>query len=867
MRWRWLWHAVLLLAAIAPGRAQDAPPRPDPVADAVRALEAAITNHQPSGLDALLDPAVSADDRTLLTLTLFGDDVTGAAVRERSREPIAGGARVLAEILVDRRGSGAITTWQIGLITPNDAPARISLVKQVAAVSGLRRLELDTTRQFAVKDFTFTATDFRLTMRDGVAFAANVEEGATALVLRGKGRMEFAPADPVERHQLVRFNKKPSVDEEIDQAFIRLSPIEFDTRIASGSLVPATRDEGDAKRADSIFEAWAPRSFNIELGDLSSDRWSFLPAVGDALADMHTRHFGWLSYARSGTQNEDVTLFDRIKRKNISIYASDAKLATRGRFYTEDTERVFDVEHYEVSTRFVNPDKGQISGIASMRVKLLRHDVGTISVKLDAGLAVSQVTADRFGRLLHLRLAGQDGLLISFPDLQPAGAEITLHFTYAGRLQAQSLSREAASVARTEAGAQSGTVTQENAILPEPNFAYTVGTYWYPQGPVSDYATARLSVTTPEDYRAVATGTPAGDAVTGGERTAVFVAEVPARYLSVVVSRMVPVPGASVTTANGTVSIMGWSNPRQIGPVRTLSQRAADMIAFYAELAGGVPYPSFGVLALEADRPGGHSPAYFAAINQPTPTTIFSWRNDPIAFDDQFPNFYLAHEIAHQWWGQSVGTKNYHEQWLSEGLAQYFAYLYAGKDRGPRVQQQIMTRMKASVREFDDSGPITLGYRLGHVVGDGTNYRAIVYNKSVVVLDLLRQFIGDDAFFAGLRRFYREHRDDKAGTDDLRAAFEAEAHEPLGRFFDAWIMGSDRPALTFSSVVEANGATAWLRIEQAAPLFDLPVRVEIDYEDRPTETVTVRVRGAVTEQRVPLAGRVKKGGIRMLPVM
>ena len=51
-----------------------------------------------------------------------------------------------------------------------------------------------------------------------------------------------------------------------------------------------------------------------------------------------------------------------------------------------------------------------------------------------------------------------------------------------------------------------------------------------------------------------------------------------------------------------------------------------------------------------------------------------NWRGDPASFEN-FPQFFLAHELAHQWWGQAIGWKNYHEQWISEGFAQYFAAL------------------------------------------------------------------------------------------------------------------------------------------------------------------------------------------------
>ena len=74
--------------------------------------------------------------------------------------------------------------------------------------------------------------------------------------------------------------------------------------------------------------------------------------------------------------------------------------------------------------------------------------------------------------------------------------------------------------------------------------------------------------------------------------------------------------------------------------------------------------------------PGGHSPAYFSIINNAAPFSKLYWGNDPSAFAG-VPEFFLAHELAHQWWGQAVGWKNYHEQWISEGFAQYFSALYA----------------------------------------------------------------------------------------------------------------------------------------------------------------------------------------------
>lgn len=853
----------MLLCLSLSGRAEQVPTT-DPVASLLASVQSALATNNVAAFRELAAPGLPVGDRSSFELLLFSKDVSSAVVRERDREAISGQTRVLAEMLVNRHGAGQIATWQFTLTNTPGGGLKIAGLRQVSSISGLHRLELDTTTAFAVNNLSFSATEFRLTMPTGTAFVAKTAEGITAIVLRGRGQVAFEPSDPIERHQLDRFARSETLNEQIDAAYLRINPDEYQTRIAEGSLTPIATTSGDISRARAIFGLWADRSYNIALGDLSSERWTLMPAPGDALADFQSKRFKWLTYSRAAGQNEDVSLFDRDAKKNISIYASPAKIATRGRFYSEDDDRTYDVEHYELNVKFT-PDRSLISGSATVRLRLLRHDADTITLKLAESLNVTSLTTPDMGRLLYLRVVGQSSIIVSFPTAQPVGKVLTLSLQYSGHLAPQSLSREAAAVnGEVAQGSQS---QQQDELFPaEPNWAYSNNSNWYPQSTVTDYATARIRVAVPQNFQAISSGTLLDDSIVGTEHVSSFAADTPARYLSTVISTMVPLPTASFTSPAGkTIKIDGRSNPRQFGQTKTLTSRAADIMKFYASIVGDVPYPSLSLLSLESDLPGGHSPAYVAVINQPTPTTIFSWRNDPIAFDDQFPNYFLAHEVAHQWWGQAIGTKNYHEQWLSEGLAQYFAYLYAGRDRGPGVQRNMMERMRQSMRKFGNSGPISLGYRLGHAVGDGSNYRAVVYNKSAVVLDMLRQLIGDEAFTAGLRRFYRDWRFKKAGADDLRLAFEAESKQSLERFFERWILDAGVPNLTLHSAIETSGEAAQLRIQQVGEVFDLPAVVAIEYRDNPTEYVTVMVRGPVTELRVPLKGKVRSDGIRLMP--
>jgi predicted metalloprotease with PDZ domain len=296
------------------------------------------------------------------------------------------------------------------------------------------------------------------------------------------------------------------------------------------------------------------------------------------------------------------------------------------------------------------------------------------------------------------------------------------------------------------------------------------------------------------------------------------------------------------------------ANPRQTGRARDIAERSSAIFQFYASLVGEAPYPSFTLAVAEADLPGGHSPAYFALLNHQLPTSPLVWRNDPVSFAN-FQWFFLAHELAHQWWGQAIGWKNSHEQWLSEGFAQYFAALYAAHDGGPSAMTPMLRQMRSTALDSSDQGPVYLGYRLGHIKGDGRVFRAIVYNKGAMVLHMLRRLLGDEVFFGGVRRFYTEWRFRKAGTDDLRLAMEAVSGRDLNRFFDAWIYGAATPRIRFTYTAAAGAAT--LRFEHLANVMEVPLTATITYRSGETQTIIVPVTDQIVERTVPLKGALR----------
>jgi aminopeptidase N len=162
--------------------------------------------------------------------------------------------------------------------------------------------------------------------------------------------------------------------------------------------------------------------------------------------------------------------------------------------------------------------------------------------------------------------------------------------------------------------------------------------------------------------------------------------------------------------------------------------------------------------------------------------------------------------------------------------------------------------MRRWAMDTSEQGPVYLGYRLGHIRNESRVFRALVYNKGAVVLHMLRRLLGDDAFFRGLRRFYRTSRFRKAGTEDFRAAMEAESGKTLNRFFEQWIYGSTLPKLRISYRVEDGDLV--LRIEQIGEIFDVPVALVLDYGDK-RSTVVVPVTDRIVEHRVKLTGTLK----------
>ncbi len=902
---------LLLVLSFTPAFAGQGPVRPVDEEDLqiqafLQVVETSIATMDQARWSELLSASANRNEALEFFASMVPQGITRAVVKERDRAPLAGtlpgeGFRLVAEVFIERGPRGRIATWRLDIRRPRGEdlgpqPWRIVAADHLASIDGLHRLALQPERQFAARNLSLQSVDFEIKLPAGDVFVAETPDGITVLVLLGDGTLVFQPAPKQERGQLKLFAGTETLETPFTAAFVRLNPADFEHTVAPAMLEKVTIDPRAFRRAQAIFDGEVAKSFSLDLSDLSRETWSLLPSRGDFVAEVRTKRFDTLTFARSTGEPEDVSLFQRARKRNISAYASEAKLSNRGRFYDEDDLSDYDVLDYNVEAAF-QPEREWIDGFTKLKIRVKSYAMGVLTLRFAESLNVSSVTSDELGRLLFLKVRNQNSIVVNLPEAVARDYVFTINVAYSGRLERQRIQDESIS------GQRSAQPDDAPFIPAEPKWLFSNRNYWHPQGQVTDYATASLRITVPDGYGVVGSGVaregsptyvPGATPGSPARLAYSFQAEQPVRYLGVLIGRfsrvdtatvaleVIPAPpvaqlsikppsepsvslkqqidavnaAAAVTGVGGrnTMTLNIEANRRQDSKGREAMGTTADIVRLYASILNDAPYESLTVAMVEDELPGGHSPGYFAMINNPPPISSFTWRNDPAAFQN-FPEFFLAHEVAHQWFGQAVGWKNYHEQWLSEGFAQYFAALYAKERRGEAVFREILRQFRRWTLQDSDQGPVSLGYRLGHIKNESRVFRALVYNKGAGVLHMMRRLVGDEVFFRGLRRFYSENRYRKAGTDDFRKAMEQESGRDLSRFFERWIYDSSLPRVKFSSLVQ--GQELVVRFEQVGEVFDLPVTVTITYTDGKTAEHIVLATDQTTEARLPLTGTVR----------
>jgi hypothetical protein len=537
-----------------------------------------------------------------------------------------------------------------------------------------------------------------------------------------------------------------------------------------------------------------------------------MPSPGDAVVDFPWGRRRVLTYALSAGEPEDVNLFDRDRRLQVCAYPSGGR-APR---YSEDDRRAIDVLENDIAARF-DPEKLELRAAHTMRVRLLAP-TGTLRLRLHDDFRVASVTSEEGGRLLFFRVRDQSSLVVSLGPLAAREEPFTLTTRYSGRHDPAPVDQELVQV-------HSATFVEDGPLVERPPLVYANRTAWYPRPPNEDFATARVGIETPSGWLGVTGGELLGVRSEGGTTRAEYRVEQPGKFVTAVVGRLADVG----LRQEGEQAVRGYAGPRTRGETLRRMQGVQGMLAFYAGKFGPSPYPTVGLVVADGETPGGHSPPGLVYLQvRPPALGSRSLPDDPANFSD-LPGYFLAHEAAHQWWGQGTAPANYRERWLSEAWAQYAAALWLRERLGEDAFRSMMDRMGRWALRYDAMGPVHLGQRLGHLKRDPRVFRAVVYDKGAWVLHMLRGLVGDEAFFAGARAFLQRFRYAKAGTEDLRAALEEASGRDLRPYFDSWIYGTGLPALLWTARTErlAGGFRTTVEVRPQGLPGPLPLQVAV----------------------------------------
>jgi len=256
-------------------------------------------------------------------------------------------------------------------------------------------------------------------------------------------------------------------------------------------------------------------------------------------------------------------------------------------------------------------------------------------------------------------------------------------------------------------------------------------------------------------------------------------------------------------------------------PDENLAQKylttTAQYLEMYRQLIGPYPYSKFALI--ENFWETGYGMPSFTLLG---PKVI----RFPFILHSSYP-----HELLHNWWGNSVFVDYDSGNWC-EGLTVFLADHLIKEQRGQGVEYR-RTALQAFTDYVNEHNDIPLtAFRSRHDAATS----AIGYNKSMMLFNMLRQNIGDQAFKKSLQKFYTENKFKKASFDDIRQAFEAVTGEDYSSFFRQWITRRGAPQLKVSNVVSTYQEKAFrlsftLSQTQEENIFQLQVPVAVHLHD------------------------------------
>lgn len=489
--------------------------------------------------------------------------------------------------------------------------------------------------------------------------------------------------------------------------------------------------------------------------------------------------------------------------------------------------RDFDQLHLDLSLDLDLAD-GSISGKAVHRmsaladlsvVKLHLEDMQVSAVTTDTGAAAAQQVGDQ----LHVTLDAP----------RTAGQEFTLTIEYAGK---------------PTSGLWFFRPSEEHPQIPLQAWSQGQGTenrHWFPVYDLpDDRFTSTLAVTAPAELITLSNGMP-GEETTGPDGRVTHTWSLdrphPSYLLTLVVGEFEVVERDAAGVPQYDYVPPGWAEHAE-----EVFGRTPSMMLFLQDFTGErYPWKRYSQVTVWDFMYGGMENTGATTLN------MRALHTDGVR-PDYSADGLVAHELAHQWFGDLITCRTWNHIWLNEGFATYFTDLWIEDFHGP--DEFRWARLRSKERYMDRSDLAQLAVTsLPDSPTDCGDVARHQYTKGSSVLHMLRHHLGPDAFRRGIRRYVAECKDRSVESEDLRASLEAETGVELSWFFDQWVYGQGFPELHVTPTWDAEAGVVRVQVVQRQPvtehmpLFATPVELEIVWPDGRVERRTHRLHAGSHE--------------------
>jgi hypothetical protein len=715
-------------------------------------------------------------------------------------------------------------------------PEPLELLRQLNSVA------LDPSQVYVIRDAHITRGRMTLYLNRGfIAFLTPVKGEVTGAVFEGEAEVLMIPPDRAEKRNLAQFTRAPILEEKLDSAYLRFTD-QTGQELRTASRPP---DPDDPEQPGPFLDEWASVAHAPEFE-------TSVRILTDLLGDRDHPYF----YAR--VKGETLGVFEMVDDERLPEPFSIGSIKKVGSQTFADIWCSFSTPRsqagparpwegaakalaYTLDVR-IHPDHS-LEGRAEIQFESRSARDRVISLGLSRWLAVTGVEDDRGQSIVVI--GGQppegdpagarayDQVHVVLPHPYPAGDHFRLIFRYHGNVIAN------VGNGVLYVGARGSWYPNINVGYPS-QFSMT---FHYPRKLVLVATGARLEEKTAEDelesrWRSDGIFRVAGfnlGPYTSVERRAgkvlitVYATREAESSLEKRHDEEHP-PPLVIGGRHPTVLDPLQGEPMPLAPSALLdnvADVASQAVQYFSRLFGPYPYPRVAI----SQAPGSFGQGWPELVYLSTLSFLPKTERTEMGLSrkggDPMGPVIIAHEIAHQWWGNLLGWQTYHDQWLSEGLASYAAALFLAQEKdGSRQFRDLLHLYKddllAKTSEgatIESGGPIWLGQRLSSSL-DPEGYSNIVYKKACWVLHMLEGLMTDPKtgsnarFLLMLREFLNHYQGQAVSTEDfihhaekyMSAESDLEHNRKLDWFFNEWVYDTGIPVYTLKTEIRVLAA-------------------------------------------------------------